>query len=207
MTPTITRQPTAPSAAPETQPEVRAYLDTLSTMEGLSPQLLDLIREAASLGARLTIVTIHPAAQTVATAPSGTSRTGDGAPLTVSEVAAHYRVEGATIRAWCREGRFRGAERRGKSWRIPRAALQESRPTRSDAASPSTPLSEMVEGHEALESQVERHVVGSDTQAPYPDPSPAARATAQDRSARHHKAKPTDHGFDRATLGSWRNAR
>lgn len=45
--------------------------------------------------------------------------------LTVREAAEHFRVQGATIQRWCREGRL-PALRRGKSWRIPAEAIESS---------------------------------------------------------------------------------
>ncbi len=44
--------------------------------------------------------------------------------LTVGEVAAILRLSPATVRRWCEEGRL-DSVRPGRSYRIPRAALEE----------------------------------------------------------------------------------
>jgi excisionase family DNA binding protein len=49
--------------------------------------------------------------------------------LTVEQAAKHLHRSESTVRDWMESGRFPGAYKRGKAWRVPRAALQEVTPT------------------------------------------------------------------------------
>jgi hypothetical protein len=184
---------TPPAAIAAAAPD--PYRQTLLVSGDLPPQLLAFLHEQAATGARLTIVTIHrTSGEPADTRPASDDRP----PLTAAEAAAHYRVEPATIRAWCREGRFPGAERLGKSWQIPAAAVRDHRP-------PTPPTSTDVGAPAAA------HTPAADT-APTPDAPPDGPTadTARPRSAGRERttgrtARMKDDGFDRATLADWRN--
>jgi excisionase family DNA binding protein len=62
------------------------------------------------------------------TIPEGTPTQATASPmpdpgLTVAQVAAHIGREESTIRGWVGEGRFPGAFKLGREWRIPREDL------------------------------------------------------------------------------------
>jgi excisionase family DNA binding protein len=44
---------------------------------------------------------------------------------TPEEVADYYRVDPATIRRLCRDGKIPGAKQIGRQWRIPRSFLED----------------------------------------------------------------------------------
>ncbi len=57
--------------------------------------------------------------------------------LTVEQAATHLHRSESTIRDWVESGRLPGAYKRGRVWRVPRAALAGSIPTQhvdNDAA-------------------------------------------------------------------------
>jgi excisionase family DNA binding protein len=54
--------------------------------------------------------------------------------LTVEQAAKHLHRSESTVRDWMESGRFPGAYKRGKAWRVPRAALQEMVPTDDEPA-------------------------------------------------------------------------
>src|SRR5438876_9123747 len=51
----------------------------------------------------------------------------DGNDLTVAQVAESLNRPESTIRDWLDSGRLTGAYKRGKVWRVPRAALDKGR--------------------------------------------------------------------------------
>ena len=53
---------------------------------------------------------------------------GDGGDLTVEQVAEQLHRPESTIRDWLESGRFAGVYKRGRVWRVPRAALEKPRP-------------------------------------------------------------------------------
>jgi excisionase family DNA binding protein len=53
----------------------------------------------------------------------------DGADLTVDQVAEQLRRPVSTIRGWLEGGRFAGAYKCGRVWRVPRRALDARRVT------------------------------------------------------------------------------
>ncbi len=184
MTPPSTtgRRPDDPTPAAD----VRRHPAPLLILGGLPPELLAVLREATERGKRLTIVTISdpaPADDRAAAHPSA----APDQPLTANEVAAHYRVDPATVRLWCREGRFPGAERLGKSWQIPRTAVHNRRPP---------PAHQTPDAHPTPGTD--------DAQAPPPDPKPTRTRRGPTPTP---KGRPTDHGFDRATLAQWRTGK
>lgn len=184
--------PTAATAA-TTPTEREAYPQTLFLTEALASDLRAIVAEATANGARVTIVTVYP--------PTDPTRTGDHdpTPFSAEQLAAHYAVRPATIRAWCREGRFPGAERMGRSWRIPRAAVRDRRPPGLPPHPDRMPLSrDQAEPSDRPESA-------------RPTPAPPT----QDARTRRHAPKtdgptitrPIDRGFDRTSLSDWRRAR
>jgi len=44
---------------------------------------------------------------------------------TAEEVAAIFLVTTWTIREWCKQGKFKGATKPGRGWRIPEEAVRE----------------------------------------------------------------------------------
>jgi excisionase family DNA binding protein len=65
------------------------------------------------------------------TIPEGTPTQATASPmpdpgLTVAQVAAHIGREESTIRGWVGEGRFPGAFKLGREWRIPREDLAQA---------------------------------------------------------------------------------
>jgi excisionase family DNA binding protein len=54
---------------------------------------------------------------------------GEPGDLTVEQAAKQLHRAESTVRDWMESGRFPGAYKRGKAWRVPRAALQEGIPT------------------------------------------------------------------------------
>ncbi len=48
--------------------------------------------------------------------------------LTVQQAAKHLHRSESTVRDWIECGRFPGAYKRGRAWRVPRATLQEGIP-------------------------------------------------------------------------------
>ena len=50
-----------------------------------------------------------------------------GRDLTVEQVAEQLSRPESTIRGWLGSGRFAGAYKRGRVWRVPRAALEDRR--------------------------------------------------------------------------------
>jgi excisionase family DNA binding protein len=118
-------------------------------------------------------------------------------PLTVEEVAAHFRVDAATVRGWCREGRLPGAERVGKRWQIPSGALAST--ARTPAADPET----------APEARGAAAVTPPPTEAATPDQTTSRTHPATQPAPRHRQAPrtgapagapPDDRPFDRSEL-------
>ena len=64
------------------------------------------------------------------------SQLGDGDELTVAQVAASLNRPESTIRDWLDSGRLTGAYKRGRVWRVPRAALEQRRLGRAPADEP-----------------------------------------------------------------------
>lgn len=52
----------------------------------------------------------------------------NGGDLTVEQVAEQLHRPESTVRDWLDSGRFAGAYKRGRVWRVPRAALEMRRP-------------------------------------------------------------------------------
>jgi excisionase family DNA binding protein len=162
------------------------YPGVLLVTGDLPPHLDAVVREALANGARLTVMSLHPS-----DGPAAVSA-GDRPPLTAAEAAAHYRVEPATVRAWCREGRFPGAERLGKSWRIPAAAVHDRRPPAPAAGT--TAASAPAAGARTADATTPAGAV--------PD-APRQRGR-RDPAA---KERPPADGFDRTALSAWRTAK
>jgi len=59
-----------------------------------------------------------------------------GNDLTVAQVAELFNRPESTIRDWLDSGRLTGAYKRGRAWRVPRAALERQRPGRKPADVP-----------------------------------------------------------------------
>lgn len=189
MTPTPTA-PTRPAAAP-----AAAYPGVLLVTGDLPPHLDALVREALANGAQLTVMTLRIPGGGPAAAPGG-----DRPPLTATEAAAHYRVEPATIRAWCREGRFPGAERLGKSWHIPAAAVHDRRPPTPRASTASTTADAPAASAPPAADTAPDAATDAATDAT-PD------ALQRRRGRRPTKERPTHDGFDRTALSAWRTAK
>jgi excisionase family DNA binding protein len=54
--------------------------------------------------------------------------------LTVEQVAKYLHRSESTVRDWMESGRFPGAYKRGKGWRVPRTELQEVIPNNDEHA-------------------------------------------------------------------------
>ena len=54
---------------------------------------------------------------------------GEPGDLTVEQAAKQLQRPESTVRDWMESGRFPGAHKRGKVWRVPRTALQGVMPT------------------------------------------------------------------------------